>query len=189
MASRLLRQRGETPLARMLKFFSNLFRKPPSPQPLRPKTQVILAAMDPMASGLRPGAPTAVSARPMVAGVPVVKVETADLSLAAILARFPADLKETVAKLPDPSVLVTLPLSIILRQLSGGSVKMSLASVYRQAPPGTFSVAPRVEEKRMVEVPLGEIFKRVKPELLKRRADQRTNDLAEDEGQIGRAHV
>ncbi|MES2568671.1 MAG: hypothetical protein V4710_01300, partial [Verrucomicrobiota bacterium] len=142
----------------MIKFFQKIFKKTP-PAPVQP-VPVPRAAPEPAA--------------------PVVKVETASLSLAAILSRFPTDLKETIAKPPDPSVMVALPLSIILKQLPSGSVKMSLVSIYRQAPPGTFT-APRMEEKRLVEVPLGEIFKRVKPELLKRRDDQRMNTLAEDD--------
>ncbi|HET6409187.1 MAG TPA: hypothetical protein VFG14_14960, partial [Chthoniobacteraceae bacterium] len=51
--------------------------------------------------------------------------------------------------------------------------------VMRQAPPGTFStISP--QDKRLVEVPLAEIFKRVSPAILKRRDDQRYNDLALD---------
>ncbi|MDB6174628.1 MAG: Roadblock/LC7 family protein [Chthoniobacteraceae bacterium] len=157
MASRLLRQVCESP-ARMIKFFQKLFRKSsPAAAPVP-----VQRAVPELAS-------------------PVVKVETASLSLAAILNRFPADLKESIVKQPEASVMVALPLSTILKQLPSGSVKMSLASIYRQAPSGTFS-APRMEEKRLVEVPLGEIFKRVKPELLKRRDDQRMNALAEDDG-------
>ncbi len=140
----------------MIKFLKNLFQKPPAP--VKSVTRVLHDGPS----------------------VPVVKVETASLSLAAIIARFPADLKSTIAAAPDPNVMVALPLSTILKQLPGGSVKMSLASIYRQAPAGTFS--SRVEEKRMVEIPLGEIFKRVKPELLKRRDDQRMHELAEEEG-------
>lgn len=115
-------------------------------------------------------------AAPAVAGV-----ETAELSLAAILQRFPDVLKQNVAVLPDEEARVVLPLSSILKQLPSGSVKMSLASIYRQAPTGTFKVT-KLEEKRMVEVPLNEIFKRVEPALLKRRDDQRYHELAEEDG-------
>ncbi len=141
----------------MIKFFKRLFQKPPAPVKAAPPRVATEQAL------------------------PISKVETASLSLAAIIARFPADLKSTVAVAPDPSVMVALPLSTILKQLPGGSVKMSLASIYRQAPAGTFA-APRLEEKRMIEIPLGEIFKRVKPDLLKRRDDQRMHELAEEEG-------
>ena len=107
------------------------------------------------------------------------QVEIASLSLRAIIERFPADLKKGVVTIPDAEVMVALPVPTIVKQLPSGSVKMSLASVYRQAPAGTFSET-RVEDKRMIEVPLGEIFKRVRPDLLRRRGDQRQNELAED---------
>ncbi len=110
----------------------------------------------------------------------VPSVEIAHLSLAAILAKFPAELRKCVQTLPDASVMVTLPMPTILKQLPSCSVKMSLASLYRQAPAGVFKSGPP-EDKRMVEVPLPEIFKRVRPELLKRRQDQRPSQYA-DEG-------
>lgn len=140
----------------MFKFFKQLFKKPQSQPKPAPLPRVVETP------------------------APVARVETATLSLLAIVNRFPAELKKTVAKMPDANAMIELPLSTIVKQLPGGSVKMSLASVYRQAPAGTFT-ATRVEEKRMVEVPLGEIFKRVKPDLLKRRDDQRMHELAEDD--------
>ncbi len=140
----------------MLKLFKRLFQKPPVPE-----RAVLRPVIEP-------------------APAPLAKVETANLSLAAIIARFPAELKATVVHSPDPETMVALPLSTILKQLPSGSVKMSLASIYRQAPAGTFSA--RVEEKRMIEIPLAEIFKRVKPDLLKRRDDQRMHELAEEDG-------
>src|SRR5437762_4336747 len=116
--------------ARMLQFFKNLFRKP--------------AAL-----------PTARIPRMTTSQQPVMalpQVEIASLSLRAIIERFPADLKESVVNIPPSEVMVALPVPTIIKQLPSGSVKMSLASVYRQAPGGTFS-ATRVEDKRMVEVP------------------------------------
>ncbi len=136
----------------MLKFISNFFRKPD-------------AAPIPLA--VRGGSHFNGEAPPIVP-----TVEIAQLSLAVILAKFPADLRGCVQQLPDAAVMVTLPVPTILKQLPSCSVKMSLASLYRQAPAGIFKPGPP-EEKRMVEVPLPEIFKRVRPELLKRREDQR----------------
>jgi hypothetical protein len=112
------------------------------------------------------------------APLPAIKVETAPLSLAAILARFPADLKTSILRMPDPEVTVALPVTTIVKQLPTGAVKMSLASLHRQAPPGTFAPL-RAEEKRMVEVPLVEIFKRVNVNALKRREDQRRLEVAD----------
>ena len=155
-ASWLLTQPCETPGRRCCNF-SRLFSKNPKcVSPVR-KTPTVNAA-------------------PPIA---LPQVEIATLSLLAILQRFPADLKKTVAKMPEPTAMVALPVPTIIKQLPSGAVKMSLASVHRQAPPGTFTTN-RTEEKRLVEVPLGEIFKRVKPELLKRRVDQRQSGLAED---------
>ena len=81
--------------------------------------------------------------------------------------------------MPEPTATVALPVPTILKQLPSCSVKMSLASLYRQAPAGVFKPGPP-EEKRMVEVPLPEIFKRVRPELLKRREDQRPCAMPQD---------
>ncbi len=143
----------------MLKFISNLFRKNEvAPVPLAVHGNSHFTGEAP------PIVPT---------------VEIAHLSLAAILAKFPADLRGCVQTLPDAAVTVTLPLPTILKQLPTCSVKMSLASLYRQAPAGIFKPGPP-EEKRMVEVPLPEIFKRVRPELLKRRQDQRPCPVPEE---------
>src|SRR5262245_12637786 len=105
----------------MLTYIKNLFRKK-------------LGAREPTA------APVAV-ARPSAsdASVPMMRVETASLQLLAIMAKFPDDLRQYVAKLPPPEAMVALPLPTILKFLPSGSVKMSLASVVRQAPPGTFT--------------------------------------------------
>ena len=142
----------------MLKFISNLFRK---------SNQVQTAPV--IRSGHFNGE------APQI----VPTVETAQLSLAAILAKFPADLKGCIQQMPEPTATVALPVPTILKQLPSCSVKMSLASLYRQAPAGVFKPGPP-EEKRMVEVPLPEIFKRVRPELLKRREDQRPCPMPQD---------
>ena len=143
----------------MFTFISNLFRK--SGQGQTPAT-------------IRSGSHFMGEAQPIVP-----TVETAQLSLAAILAKFPADLKPCVLQMPDPAVTVALPVPTILKQLPSCSVKMSLASLYRQAPAGVFKPGPP-EDKRMVEVPLPEIFKKVRPELLKRRADQRPCQMPQE---------
>ncbi len=100
-------------------------------------------------------------------------VEVASLSLRSILEKLPNDLKLIINQLPEPSVKVVLPVNAIMKQLPTGSVKMSLVSLYRQAPSGTFRKT-EIEEKRMVDVPLGEIFKSINPGRLKRRNDQRS---------------
>ena len=74
--------------------------------------------------------------------------------------------------------MVKLPVPTIQKFLPTGSVKMSLASVVRQSPPGTFG-SVNTADKRLVEVPLAEIFKRVSPAILKKRVDQRYAELAE----------
>jgi len=102
-------------------------------------------------------------------------VEVAQLRLATILDRLPEELKPAVLKRPDESVTVALPISTILKQLPGGAVKVSLATLHRQAPAGVFGPLPP-GDKRMVEVPLAEIFRHIKPASFKRRTDQRTAD-------------
>jgi predicted regulator of Ras-like GTPase activity (Roadblock/LC7/MglB family) len=105
-------------------------------------------------------------------------IEVAHLSLAAIVARFPEDLKPLLLREPDAAATVALPLPTILKQLPTGSVRMSLASLHRQAhglikplPPG---------DKRSVEVPLAEVFRHVRPDAFKRRSDQRVAFVPED---------
>ena len=140
----------------MFTFISNLFRKSG-----REQTPALVRGNSHFSGEAPPIMPT---------------VETAQLSLAAILAKFPDDLKHCVLQMPEPAVTVALPVPTILKQLPSCSVKMSLASLYRQAPAGVFKPGPP-EDKRMVGVPLPEIFKKVRPELLKRRADQRPCQL------------
>lgn len=99
-------------------------------------------------------------------------VEMAHLSLTAIIERLPEDLKPMVVGTPAPEATVGLPVATIMKQLPTGAVKMSFATLHRQAPPGVFAILPQ-GEKRMVDVPLGEVFRHVSPSALKRRPDQR----------------
>jgi predicted regulator of Ras-like GTPase activity (Roadblock/LC7/MglB family) len=99
-------------------------------------------------------------------------VEVAHLSLEAILGRFPEELKSLVLRQPEASATVALPIATIVKQLPAGVVKVSLATVHRQAPVGLFGPLPS-GDKRMVEVPLAEVFRHVKPTMFKRRSDQR----------------
>jgi predicted regulator of Ras-like GTPase activity (Roadblock/LC7/MglB family) len=131
-------------------------------------------------------APRAVSAAPTPTPVPRVVekpvgggVEVASLPLRAILEKLPQELRAIVNQMPDPSVKIVLPVNTILKQLATGAVKMSLASLLRQAPQGTFKKAA-VEEKQMVDVPLAEVFKCVDAARLGRRSDQRRYDVPED---------
>ena len=100
-------------------------------------------------------------------------VDVAHLCLATILGRLPDELKPLVLKQPDDTVTVALPIATIVKQLPSGSVKVSLATLHRQAPPGILGPLPR-GDKWMVEVPLAEVFRHLDPSLFKRRSDQRT---------------
>jgi predicted regulator of Ras-like GTPase activity (Roadblock/LC7/MglB family) len=106
-------------------------------------------------------------------------VDVASLSLRAILEKLPADLKSSVDQMPGSDVKVVLPVAAIMKQLPSGAVRMSLASLYRQAPSGTFRKT-NVEDKRLVDVPLSEVFKTINPTALKRRDNQRRYDVPED---------
>ena len=110
--------------------------------------------------------------------LPMAAVEVAQLSLAAIIAKFPEDLKSLVIQPPDAAATVALPVPTIMKQLPHGIVRMSLASLHRQAQ-GVFAALPP-GDKRMVDVPMAEVFRHVKPHALKRRADQRMAVLPED---------
>jgi predicted regulator of Ras-like GTPase activity (Roadblock/LC7/MglB family) len=109
---------------------------------------------------------------------PMPTVEVAQLRLATILRRLPAELKADVLKMPEETVTVALPISTIVKQLPSGVVKVSLATLHRQAPPGVFGPLPH-GDKRMVEVPLAEVFRHINPTIFKRRADQRMSDAPE----------
>jgi len=135
----------------------------------------------PAAAGATPSSSDTASApgvnRQAEATPAMPRVETAQLSLMAVMSRFPDDLRKLVLKMPPPEAMVVLPLPTIQKMLPTGSVKMSLASVVRQAPPGTFATI-NPQDKRLVEVPLAEIFKRISPALLKKRPDQKQSELA-----------
>lgn len=150
----------------MLKLFKKLFQG--------------RAAATPAAATPRVRQPVA-APRPSVARQPEAApgVEVASLSLRAILERLPSDLKASVNQMPESDVKVILPVNAIMKQLPTGSVKMSLGSLVRQAPNGTFRKT-NLEDKRMIEVPLGEIFKTINPGRLHRRNDQRQYDVPEE---------
>ena len=156
MASRLLRKKHRHPGGLMLSIFKKLFGKS------EPKAVVAPAPVVPRST------PSAM----------IPTIEVAHLSLAAIIARFPDELKPLLAREPDATATVALPLPTILKQLPTGSVKMSLASLHRQAhgllkplPPG---------DKRSVEVPLAEVFRHVRPDAFRRRSEQRTIEVPEN---------
>lgn len=152
----------------MLRFIKSLFRKN--------KSAPAVAASSPAAATAATGRGAHGASE---VNTPVPRVETAQLSLLAVMSRFPDDLRKLVLKMPPQEAMVVLPIPTIQKMLPTGSVKMSLASVVRQAPPGTFSTI-NPQDKRLVEVPLAEIFKRINPALLKKRADQKQSDLAAD---------
>ena len=154
----------------MFRFLKTLFRKSP------PATAGTAASPVAVAT---PSASVAGGHRPSEVNIAVPRVETAQLSLAAIMSKFPDDLRKLVLKMPGQDVMIVMPLPTIQKALPTGSVKMSLASVVRQAPPGTFATI-NPQDKRLVEVPLAEIFKRISPALLRKRPDQRTSELAEE---------
>ena len=67
---------------------------------------------------------------------PMPAVEVAHLALAAIVDRFPEELKTTILRVPDAAATVALPLPTILKQLPGGQRQ----NVARQPPsPGSGS--------------------------------------------------
>jgi predicted regulator of Ras-like GTPase activity (Roadblock/LC7/MglB family) len=112
------------------------------------------------------------AAHPAEPAAQMPAVEVAHLRLAAILGKFPDELKPLVLRLPEDSVTVALPVSTILRQLPSGSVKVSLATLHRQAPAGVLGPLPP-GDRQMVEVPLAEVFRHIKATAIKRRSDQR----------------
>ncbi len=123
-----------------------------------------------------PKAAPPTQAVPYAPSTPMPTIEVAHLSLGAITSRFTEELKPLLAGEPEEAATVALPMPTILKQLPAGCVKMSLATLQRQAhglikpiPPG---------DKRMVDVPLKEIFRHVRLSALKRR-DQRPTIIPE----------
>ena len=127
--------------------------------------------------------PAAAATRPLAhseAGAPLPSVEVAHLSLAAIVSRFPDELKPNVLTAPDATATIALPLALIHRQLATGAVKMSYASLHRQAPPGVFAPIT-AGDKRQVEIPLKEVFRHLNPSAFRRRQDQRPLDVVDND--------
>lgn len=125
-----------------------------------------------------PKAAIAPTPAPAAPSVPMPTVEVAHLSLAAIVARFPDELKSLVLREPETAASVALPVPTILKQLPNGVVKMSLATLQRQA---QGLIKPLVSgDKRTVDVPLVEVFRHIRPQSLKRRSDQRQINVPED---------
>src|SRR4051794_11149636 len=116
----------------MFTFLKTLFQKKPADAPAAVAASTAPAQPERPVVRATPG-PDAASAVPQVA--------VARLSLLAILQKLPADLQANINQFPDASVTVALPLTSIQKQLAAGSVKMSLASLYRQSPHGTFKSA------------------------------------------------
>ena len=144
------------------KFFKPAETKPlPAPPPAAPVRR---------APPSEPSAPAAAAP----------SVEVAHLSLAAIVSRFPEELKALILAPPESSATIAFPLQLIQKQLATGAVKMSLASLHRQAPAGVFGPLPP-GEKRQVEIPLKEVFRHVSPGSFKRRNDQRPLETPDDE--------
>ena len=127
-----------------------------------------------------PIASTRTVVQPGEPAAPMPSVAVAHLSLAAIVSRFPDDLKTSVLKAPDATATIALPLLLIHKQLASGAVKMSFASLHRQAPQGVFAPIT-IGDKRQVEIPLQEIFRHVSPTALKRRTDQRALDTVDND--------
>lgn len=124
-------------------------------------------------SQVRVTTPPSRTSQPLETNGPIQSVEVANLSLAPILDRLPDELKSLVLKQPEASATVALPIATIVKQLPHGAVKMSLATLHRQAPAGVLGPLPP-GDKRMVEVPLAEVFRHIKPTVFKRRNDQRS---------------
>ena len=125
-------------------------------------------------------APESTTQQPFETNSSMPVVEVAHLRLEAILERLPDELKPLVLKMPDASVTVALPISTIVKQLPSGAVKVSLATLHRQAPVGVLGPLPP-GDKRMVDVPLAEVFRHIKPTVFKRRNDQKTAEAMDSE--------
>ena len=107
------------------------------------------------------------TAVPQAPSTPMPTIEVAHLSLSAITARFPDELKPLLTSEPSETAAVTLPMPTILKQLPAGAVRMQLATLQRQSH-GLIKPLP-TGDKRMVDVPLKEVFRHVKLSALKRR--------------------
>ena len=146
------------------------------------KLAEVKPAPAPKSAAPPPAAPVrrAPAGEPSANGAAAPSVEVAHLSLAAIVSRFPEELKALVLAPPSSAATISFPLQLIQKQLATGAVKMSLASLHRQAPTGVFGPLPP-GEKRQVEIPLQEVFRHVNPQNLKRRNDQRPVDAPDND--------
>lgn len=105
--------------------------------------------------------------------------ETVAVPLAGIVNSLPDDLKTCVATIPDGSVGFKVPLQLIQEGLPKGAVKVTFAELKQGSPAGTFTGSTE-HDGQWVALPMKDIFARVKPEMLKPRAEQKTIDVPDD---------
>lgn len=101
------------------------------------------------------------------------------LPLKTITDAVPEALQPLIAEVPEPSVMIALPVDRIIAQLPKGRVEVAIGQLRRVAPPTIF--IPETDwDEQMVEIPLQELLPKLDPTLLKRRT-QRRIDLPLDE--------
>ena len=112
------------------------------------------------------------AARPARAVAPAANASPADtleLPLCVIYSQLPADLQTRVRVPAEGEAQVSVPLAIILAQLGRGSVKVTFGELRQMAGEGLFD--PQTDrDTAVVELPLAEIFARLNPAALPRRA-------------------
>ena len=94
------------------------------------------------------------------------------LPLPELLAGLPDALRAGVMRQPAADALISLPLSMILQQVTTGTVKVPFGQLRMACPGGVFLDAP-AHDQTVVTLPLALILPRINPANLARRSGQR----------------
>ncbi len=166
----------------MLGFFKSLFSKGDGKKTApTPTAKPASAPSKPAAPSPASAAPTALPkpAPPKPAAQPAGPVETTAIHLQAVLAKLPAELKDSVKSPPGAKITIPISTQTILEQMPSGVVKISFGILRSVAPAGTFTDDASHDETP-VSIPLPEIMASLNPALLKRRAVQKKVDVPDD---------
>jgi len=105
-------------------------------------------------------------------------VKGIELSLQAVINNLPLELQPRILQREVGDATISVPLEVVLSQLSRGSVAVGFGQL-RMAAPYAFSPEPD-RDKTPVPLPLGEIIAKLNPNLMTRRRTQRHVEVPND---------
>ncbi len=121
---------------------------------------------------IAPIAPVSTGAGMASPNPPASGGETVSLPLSELLKSFPELIQAGVLRKPSADTLISLPLSLVLPQVSTGAIKLPFGQFRVVCPEGTFPNSNALDQT-MVTLPLALILPRINPAFLARRSSQR----------------